>query len=203
MATESKNEDKLDYEKRKILTDVDGVVLDWEASFTAWMKKEGYTVQVENEYKQSKRFDIPQDKADELVKIFNESAWIGFIKPLRDAVPVIDEMLSEHYHFEAVTSLSTDHWAGELRRMNLERFFGRSAFRRVRCIDTGADKNDILKEYERGHWWIEDKPQNCLAGLEAGHRPILIDHPFNRWFSHPDVHRAENFAQVYTIIKTA
>mgnify|MGYP000968563184 FL=1 len=193
----------MNYEKRKILTDVDGVVLDWEASFTAWMEKEGYSVVNDGEYKQSKRYGIEQDLADELVKIFNESAWIGFIKPLRDAVPVIDDMLCEHYHFEAITSLSTDHWAGELRRMNLERFFGRAAFRRVRCIETGGDKDDILKEYDRGHWWIEDKPENCLAGLEAGHRPILIDHPYNRWFSHPDVQRAENFGQVWQIIKTA
>ena len=120
-----------------------------------------------------------------------------------DTVPVIDDMLCEHYHFEAITSLSTDHWAGELRRMNLERFFGRAAFRRVRCIGTGADKDDILREYERGHWWIEDKPENALAGLEAEHKPILIDHKYNRWFSHPDIPRAENFAQVWQIIKTA
>jgi len=194
----------MNYEKeRKILTDIDGVVLDWESSFTAWMNKEGFTVVEPNQYKQSKRFGITQDKADELVKIFNESAWVGFIKPLRDAVPVIQDMLCENYHFEAITSLSTDHWAGELRRMNLERFFGRASFRRVRCIATGADKDDILREYERGHWWIEDKPENALAGLEAGHRPILIDHSYNRWFSHPDIPRAENFSQVYTIIKTS
>ena len=194
----------MDYEKeRKILTDVDGVVLDWESSFTAWMNKQGYTVQTKNEYKQSKRFGITQEKADDLVKIFNESAWMGFIKPLGDSVSVIHEMLAEHYHFEAITSLSTDHWAGELRRMNLERFFGRAAFRRVRCIATGADKDDILREYNRGHWWIEDKPENALAGLEAGHRPILIDHSYSRWFSHPDIPRAENFKQVWTIIKTS
>ena len=194
----------MNYEKeRKILTDIDGVVLDWESSFTAWMNKEGFTVVESNQYKQSKRFGITQDKADELVKIFNESAWVGFIKPLRDAVPVIQDMLCENYHFEAITSLSTDHWAGELRRMNLERFFGRASFRRVRCIATGADKDDILREYERGHWWIEDKPENAIAGLEAGHHPILIDHPYNRWFSHPDIPRAENFAQVWTIIKTS
>ena len=188
--------------ERKILTDIDGVILNWLDGWTAWMDKEGYKVVNEDEYKQSLRYDIDQELADRLVKTFNESAWMGFLKPLRDAVPVIDDMLCEHYHFEAITSLSTDHWAGELRRMNLERFFGRSAFRRVRCIGTGADKDDILREYERGHWWIEDKPENALAGLEAGHRPILIDHSYNRWFSHPDIPRAENFKQVWTIIKT-
>ena len=194
----------MNYEtERKILTDIDGVILNWLDGWTAWMDKEGYKVVNEDEYKQSLRYDIDQELADRLVKTFNESAWMGFLKPLRDAVPVIDDMLCDHWHFEAITSLSTDHWAGELRRMNLERFFGRAAFRRVRCIGTGADKDDILREYDRGHWWIEDKPENALAGLEAGHRPILIDHSYNRWFSHPDIPRAENFKQVYTIIKTA
>ena len=54
-----------------------------------------------------------------------------------------------------------------------------------RCIETGGDKDDIPKEYDRGHWWVEDKPDNCLAGLEAGHQIILIDRPFNRDFSIP------------------
>lgn len=194
----------MNYEKdRKILTDVDGVLLDWETSFTAWMDKEGYSVVNPKEYKQSLRYELDQDLADRLVKTFNESAWIGYIKPLRDSVDVIQDMMSEHYHFECITSLSTDHWAGELRRMNLERFFGRASMRRVRCIETGADKDEILKEYDRGHWWIEDKPENCLAGLAAGHRPILIDHPYNRWFQHEDVIRAKDWKQVYTIIKTA
>ncbi len=193
----------MNYEERKILTDADGVLLDWESSFTAWMEKEGYRVVEDGHYKQSVRFGISQSEADRIVKTFNESAWIGFIKPLRDAVSVVHEMLSEHYHFECITSLSSDHWASELRRMNLERFFGRSAMRRVRCIETGSDKDDILSEYPRGHWWIEDKPANCLAGLEAGHNPIIIDHPYNRWFSHPDVPRAENWKQVHSIIKTA
>ena len=87
----------MDYEKeRKILTDVDGVLLDWETSFTAWMDKEGYSVVNPNEYKQSLRYGLDQELADRLVKTFNESAWIGFIKPLRDSVSVIDKMLSEY-----------------------------------------------------------------------------------------------------------
>lgn len=194
----------MDYEKeRKILTDVDGVLLDWETSFTAWMDKEGYSVVNKNEYKQSKRYNIDQDLADRLVKTFNECAWIGYIKPLRDAVSVLDDFASHHWHFECITSLSTDHWAGELRRMNLDRFFGRQSIRRVRCIETGADKDEILREYDRGHWWIEDKPENAIAGLEAGHKPILIDHPYNRWFEHPDVRRAADWKEVWAIIKTA
>lgn len=193
----------MNYDARKILVDVDGVLLNWEESFTAWMLQRGYEVQVQDHYKQSVRYGIEQFTADRLIEQFNTSAWIGFIKPLRDAVSVIDTMLSEHWHFECITSLSDDHWAGELRRMNLERFFGRAAFRRVRCIATGADKDDILREYKRGLWWVEDKPENALAGLEAGHKPLLIDHKYNRWFNHPDVRRVENWEQIRQIILTS
>lgn len=193
----------MNYDARKILVDVDGVLLNWEESFTAWMLERGYEVQVQDHYKQSVRYGIEQFTADRLIEQFNTSAWIGFIKPLRDAVSVIDTMLSEHWHFECITSLSDDHWAGELRRMNLERFFGRAAFRRVRCIATGADKDDILREYKRGLWWVEDKPENALAGLEAGHKPLLVDHKYNRWFNHPDVRRVENWEQIRQIILTS
>lgn len=191
----------MDYEKtRKILTDVDGVLLDWSTAFDAWMKERGYELVNANEYKQYVRYNIPKQESDSLVERFNTSAWMGFLKPLRDSVSVLDQFASENWHFECITSLSLDHWAGVLREMNLERFFGRGTIRRVRCIDTGADKDDILKEYEPGYWWIEDKPENCIAGLNAGHKPILIDHDFNQNFEHPQVVRAKNWQDIYNII---
>lgn len=190
----------MDYEKeRKILTDVDGVLLDWESAFTAWMGERGYTPVNPEVYKQSVRYNIEQEFADSLVQTFNESAWMGYLKPLRDSVNVLDKFSASHWHFECITSLSTDHWAGELRRTNLNRWFGPTV-RRVRCIATGADKDDILKEYEPGHWWIEDKPENCEAGLRAGHKPILIDHPFNQEYNNPDVIRVKDWEEIYNII---
>lgn len=190
----------MDYKKeRKILTDVDGVLLDWESAFTAWMGERGYTPVNPEVYKQSVRYNIEQQFADSLVQTFNESAWMGYLKPLRDSVNVLDQFSASHWHFECITSLSTDHWAGELRRTNLNRWFGNTV-RRVRCIATGADKDDILKEYEPGHWWIEDKPENCEAGLRAGHKPILIDHPFNQEYNNPDVIRVKDWQEIYNII---
>ncbi len=192
----------MNYEKnRKILTDVDGVLLDWSTAFDAWMKERNYVLLHPNEYNQHKRYGLAEKSdADKLISQFNESAWMGFLKPLRDSVSILDKFSSNNYHFECITSLSTDHWAGVLREMNLERFFGRGTIRRVRCIATGADKNDILKEYDPGYWWIEDKPENCLAGLNAGHKPILIDHEFNKDFSHPNIIRAKNWKEIYQII---
>jgi len=185
----------------KILVDVDGVLLDWEPAFDAWMAERGFQIKQPGVYNQYVRYGFKNKKqSDTLVKQFNESAWMGFLKPLRDSVDWIHTLKSKNYHFEAITSLSTDHWAGELRRMNLERFFGRGTFYRVQCLDTGADKVEALKEYDPGHWWVEDKPENALAGLEAGHKPILISHSWNMDFKHPDVKRADNWQEIYNII---
>lgn len=194
----------MNYERdRKILADVDGVLLDWESAFDAWMAERGYKIVDSKIYKQSIRYMLDQDLADQLVKQFNESAWMGFLKPLRDSVEALDRLASEHWHIECITSLSTDYWAGKLREMNLERWFGRQSIRRVRCLETGADKDEILKEYKNSHFWIEDKPENAIAGLNAGHKPILIDHPYNRDFHHPDIFRAHNWKEVVTHIKNA
>lgn len=195
---------KLDYERdRKILADVDGVLLDWESGYDAWMAERGYTISDSKNYKQSIRYGLEQDVSDALVKQFNESAWMGFLKPLRDSVEVLDKLAAEHWHIECITSLSTDYWAGKLREMNLENWFGRQSIRRVRCLETGADKDEILKEYKHSHFWIEDKPENAIAGLNAGHKPILMDWPHNREFDHPDVFRAQNWAEIYTHIKNS
>ena len=192
----------MDYERnRRILADVDGVLLDWESAFDAWMKQKGYTIGAPEVYKQSVRYALDQHHADRLVEQFNECAWIGFLKPLRDSVDAIQKLASQHWHIECITSLSTDHWAGELRRLNLERWFGRGTIRRVRCLETGADKDAILKEYEPGHWWIEDKPENCEAGLKAGHKPILINHEYNKHYSNNNIKRASTWKEVLDIIE--
>jgi len=185
---------------QRILTDVDGVLLEWESAFHAWMKEKGYNQLEDPEvsYHLDSYYNLDSLRVKELISQFNESAWIGYLKPLRDSVNVVQEIYIEHHHFEAITSLSLDHWAGELRRRNLERWFG-PAVRRCRCIGTGADKDDILKEYEPS-WWIEDKPENCDAGLKAGHRPILMDHEHNRWYSNPNVIRVKNWKEIKEIV---
>ena len=190
----------MNYEKdRKILADVDGVLLDWESAFDAWMNENGGTIKNPYEYKQTIRYGIDKDRADRAVKQFNESAWIGYLKPLRDSVSALEYLASKHWHIECITSLSKDHWAGELRRSNLKKWFGQT-IRRCQCIETGGDKDEYLQEFEPGHWWIEDKPENCIAGLNAGHRPILIDHPYNQDFEHPDVVRVKNWQEIIELI---
>ena len=56
------------------------------------------------------------------------------------------------------------------------------AFIEVVCLDTGADKDDILAKYGAkypGNYWIEDKPENLKAGTDIGLKGILMEHGHN------------------------
>jgi hypothetical protein len=167
-----------------ILTDCDGVLLNWEWAFCIWMEQHGYT-QIPNgnqQYDIAKRFNIPSEKGKELACRFNESAAIGFLPALRDSIYYVKRLHEEHgYEFHCITSLSLDPSAKKLRQMNLEKMFGPTAFTVLECLDTGADKDEFLDEHyaDTGYYWIEDKMQNAIAGLNVGLNPILIEHGWN------------------------
>ena len=67
-----------------ILVDCDGVLCDWEYSFTQWMHHKGIPTVDESQYNVAKRFNLNKDH--NYVKEFNDSAAIAFLPPLRDAV---------------------------------------------------------------------------------------------------------------------
>ena len=115
------------------------------------------------------------------------------------AVKCLQRFEDAGYTFECLTSQSEDIYAGYLRKYNLEMLFGK-VITECTCIATGSDKDEHLKQWEPGHWWIEDKPQNAIAGLEAGHKPILITHPYNKDFEHKGIQRADSWDEIFDII---
>lgn len=187
-----------------ILTDADGVLLNWEYAFAIWMEQHGFkkVPGSELEYDIGKQYGIDWDQGKKLIKIFNESAAIGFLPPLRDAMYYVKRLHEEHgFVFHCITSLSLDPNAKKLREMNLAKLFGDTAFEKVVCLDTGADKNEALKAYEStGYWWIEDKPENALVGHSLGLRSILMEHGHNMWYYHQDIPVAKNWKEIYSII---
>jgi hypothetical protein len=85
--------------------------------------------------------------------------------------------------------------------MNLSKLFGKTAFEKVLCLDTGADKNFALEPYrETGCFWIEDKPENAVVGHEMGLKSILVEHGHNMHHYHPDIPVVKNWKEIYTII---
>jgi hypothetical protein len=189
---------------RIILTDVDGVLLDWEYAFDIYLQQHGFCRQPGGEFKYDigKRYGIDREQGKKLIKIFNESAHIGFLPPLRDAMYYVKRLHEEHgYVFHAITSLSHNENAQELRRMNLRKLFGKTAFDRFVFLDTGADKDHVLEEYQNtGYWWIEDKIKNCQAGAAVGLRPLLMEHGHSLDFEDPEIPKVRNWRDIYETV---
>jgi hypothetical protein len=187
-----------------ILTDVDGVLLNWEYSFDVWMQTHGHTRVEGGEYKYdiSKRYNVSTEQSKQLIKYFNESAAIGFLPPLRDAMYYVKKLHEQHgFVFHAITSLSLDRNAVHLREMNLKKLFGETAFEKIVCLDTGADKFNALTPYrDSGLWWLEDKIDNCLVGTELGLNSLLMTHGHNMDFLHDKIRHVKNWKEIYDII---
>ena len=186
-----------------ILTDVDGVLLNWEYAFKVWIERHGYKLREDvMEYDVADRYGITKEKSKELVRFFNESAAIGFLPPLRDAMYYVDLLHRKHgYVFHAITSLSTDPSAGKLRAENLSKLFGETVFEKVLCIDTGADKDEALLPYkDSGLFWIEDKVENAELGNAFGLSSILMEHGHNMNHNNPDIPIVKNWKEIYEII---
>jgi hypothetical protein len=190
--------------KKIILTDADGVLLDWEYAFGVWMEEHGFAKVPGSQfnYDIGEQFGIGQEQGRKLIKMFNESAAIGFLPALRDSMYYVKRLHEEHrYVFHCITSVSTEPNAVKLREMNLRKLFGKTAFERVVCLPTGADKHEALSEYKNsGLYWIEDKPENAHVGHELGLRSILMEHGHNMAHYHPEIPIVKNWKEIYDII---
>jgi hypothetical protein len=164
-----------------ILVDCDGVLCDWEYSFTQWMNHKGYPTSDYTQYNVAKRFNLTPEFSKKCVQEFNESAAIAFLPPLRDAVYYMKRLNMLHgYRFHCITSLSSDKYAQRLRYQNLDLLFGRELWDEVICLPCGADKDDALIPYANSEcFWIEDKVQNAELGVELGLNSILVAHSHN------------------------
>lgn len=187
--------------EKLILTDCDGVMLDWMYSFDQWMNRHRYRIQNPDEYDIGKKYDIGFAEKKRLTRMFNESASIRKIPPLRDAIKYIRKLHEEHgFVFHVITSLSDDEYAQHLRTKNLCETFGHTVFEKYVYLDCGADKDDALAKYAgTGCYWIEDKPDNAFAGEKVGLNSLLMAHEHNvEWGI--ALKRVQNWKEIYETI---
>ena len=199
---------------RIILTDVDGVLLEWEHHFTKWMlqrtlfdergaRYHPYRLlpDKENTYEMAERFGITKDQVRKEIREFNRSAWMGTQRPMYNSQTWVKLLAAEGWTFIPITSQTSDKPAQELRKRRLGELFGEHIFTNYHILGTGADKHSALAEFHgTGLYWVEDKPANALAGLNYGLKPILIDHQYNRDFEHPDITRVNNWQDIHKLV---
>jgi len=168
---------------RVILTDCDGVLMNWEYAMNVWMQTQGYKIVDDGQqhYDMKDRYNLPSSVSRRLVRQFNESAAMGFLPPLRDAMYYVDLLHRKHgYTFHMITALSNDEHAQMLRIQNCKKLFGETAFTKFIFCDTGEDKDEVLEPYrDSGLLWIEDKLLNAQTGDRLGLESIMVEHAHN------------------------
>lgn len=187
--------------KKTMLVDADGVLFNWEYAFNLYMEEHGFK-EVKGArllYNIGERYNISNNQGHTMIRHFNESAMIGFLPALRDAVEYVTKLSDEGWQFICITSLSKNKYAQKLRKKNLDKVFGEGTFKDVICLGTGADKDKVLEQFEGSNlWWVEDKVENAQAGANVGLRPLVMEHGYNM---HDDSFtRVKNWGEIYEIV---
>jgi hypothetical protein len=184
-----------------ILTDADGVLLNWRDSFDYYMMKE-HNIFAEGDvrtYDQTVRYNMPFEDMQRYILQFNNSSNIGFLPPLYDSVKYVNKLYELGYTFVVITSLSLNPYSQELRTRNLKTIFG-DAMREIIYLDTAAEKDDILEEYSDyypGHYWIEDKVKNAFVGAKFGFDSLLLKHPYTKLEDTTGIAVMSNWKSIY------
>lgn len=174
---------------KTILTDADGVLLNWEKGFDNFVSSKGYSRVPGTcaEYSTPIRYGISEDLSYNLIKEFNEGPHVEYLEPFADSVKYVKNIAELGFRFIVVTSISDYPQSKIFRTKNLNNIFG-DVFDDVICLPIGACKADVLLRWEgTNYFWIEDNVRQAEAGYKAGLAPILINHPYNNsyesdWF---------------------
>ena len=183
-----------------ILTDCDGVLVDWLYSFGRWMKEEhGISGVSPDEYDLGKAMGMSAPEAKKYVEAFNLSSAIGYMKPERDAIKYVRKLHEEHgYLFHVITSQTDDQLGQAYRKENLRNVFG-DVFDGFTILKTGQNKDKVLMKWEGTEcFWIEDKVSNIKMGNDAGLEGILISHNWND--DCHDERKVKTWKEIYNII---
>ena len=101
---------------KKIITDCDGVLLDWAFAFDVWMGEQGYLrlPNTDQYFDQTKRYGIDPEEALDCVSRFNQSGSVGYIPAYKDSVEYVNKFAQEGYRFDVISSLHIDKFAQKL-----------------------------------------------------------------------------------------
>jgi len=189
-----------------ILTDVDGVLLDWENHFHAWMHSQGHqrAHNVSSYWQEAHYPGLAADEAKKAVYHFNTSAWMIGVPSFKDARSGVARLVDEGYRFRAITAMGTDPYSLQVRKINLEHIFGYGTFEKVIATDM-YDPNskyaNLYEYYGQSIPWIEDKPENAQLGHDLGLDSYLLRHPHNEGYKiDPGITCVDNWSQICDFI---
>lgn len=162
--------------KPLILTDIDGVVLQWVSRLPEFLASKGYdTTEAQAVYDEDRWTTMEELMGDvdteTATALFNEYCSSDYLKNLdayKDSVAIINEM-KQHFDFVAITAIGLKPINKTNRVANLEALFP-GAFSEVHCVDFGASKEKVLARYAGKNplFYIDDGNKHVREAMNVG-----------------------------------
>ncbi len=186
-----------------LLTDVDGVLLEWKDAYVEWMwnnphyfpnglpdKDKSNSLNIED------WLGVTHEETRASIEAFNSSEYFGTLKPYADAVEYVEKLYSTGHRFVAISACKDDEWTHNTRLANLKAHFG-DAIADLHCVGIRTSKVEHLSKY-RPTYWFEDSISHAYEGQSTGHTAVLMDHYYNA--SDKGLIRAKNWKEIYHCI---
>lgn len=186
--------------KKVLLTDVDGVILDWVKSFGQFAQSKGYKLLMEtpSTWEMNEWIGTNSNTIKKLISEFNSSDLFESIPVFEDAKSILPK-LAKKYDLVAVTCCSKDPKTVSRRTKNLQKIGVN--FKAIHCLDFTESKLDVLRAYSPTIW-IEDRVEGAETGFEAGHQSFLRNTTYNKDYFHPKITRINNWLDVLNSCKS-
>ena len=187
-----------------ILTDADGVLVDWNHGFLQFLAAKGYNVSVvdEESYSFVDRLGLTKSEEIRLIEEFNYSDGIRYLEPFADAVENVAKLADAGFRFTVITSLGNTPEAINNRTHNLRFIFG-DIFDDIQCLKMGLNKSIALNKWVGSNLlWVDDHITQVEAGYNQGLSAILVTHPYNKVYTEGKFRRVSHttpWAEIYNI----
>lgn len=198
------------YQKRLVLCDVDGVLLQWGKTFGTYIKDIGLVPDdhvIRPAYKVEKILNISHDEATQLITEFHCSDHFKHLSPYQDALEYVHKLAGKGYQFIAI-SAALQGGSGEKddqiyvnRILNLEKHYP-DIFEDLHLVPMRASKLKFLSLYQNAYW-IEDTLKNAVEGIKVGHTSFFINRTEDyriQTEGHEDVIHVETWNDIYESI---
>lgn len=172
--------------QKLILTDCDGVLLDWRKGFLDWLPdhiSNTLTMDAMEEENFNNAFDYDQRHIDNLAVEFNQSPDIANLEPVRDAAVYVPKLADLGFRFHVCTAMGVDPASQQFREYNLYKVFG-DFFQVVQLLPVGASKAAWLNQYrDSGYFWCEDHVGHAQDGQALGLKSVLVTDSSNSHYT--------------------
>ena len=189
--------------EKLIITDIDGVVLNWHDAFVDWMQMQGYKSSGIKHHDADIHLElnITFDEAMAKKYEFNSSLSGSCLQPYGNSDIVIPQLFEQGYKFIGITSYSDQPIAQYYRYLNLEEYVPTESFAEMRFLPSGSPKAETLEAFrDTNLYYVDDRIINVNTARNVGMKPIIMRHDYNLHFDHPVIQTVTDWFDIARIV---